>query len=155
LRLEYFLPGALKTNRGIYPHTCRLSHKTNEYARTLSKDDCHLVTVGKSSYYVHRYQGKLNGLPSESVVIISWPEQAFSNEEELKSFISTDLSLDELTILKNYCCRWPIEVFIRQCKMKLGLNKYQAQTEKAFTRYWIIIILGYIYMISKTKLESP
>ena len=53
-------------------------------------------------------------------------------------------------ILKHYCCRWPVEVFIRQAKMLLGLNKYQMRKEVAFKRYWLMIMLkSYTYIAAQ------
>ena len=53
--------GALKTNRIIYPKCCRMNQKISGFAKMINKEDFHLVTVNKTSYYVYRYEGKING----------------------------------------------------------------------------------------------
>ena len=53
------LIGAIKTNRILYPDDQRCN--AQDYASKLPNDQYHLVTVGGHEYWVHRYQGKLNG----------------------------------------------------------------------------------------------
>lgn len=141
--------GGLKVNRVIHPKEHRVSRQVQEYAKELRIEDFHLVTVGKRKYYVYRYQGKLNEVSGDSVVLISWPEDAFGVDVALKAFVCTDLELPIEKILEHYCCRWPIEVFIRQTKMLLGLDKYQVRTEVAFKRYWLVVMLAYTYIATR------
>ncbi|MCI6422645.1 MAG: transposase, partial [Blautia sp.] len=49
------------------------------------------------------------------------------------------LSMQE--ILDYYTRRWPIEVFFRQSKTKLALDKYQIRTQTGIERYWLIMSL--------------
>ena len=53
--------GALRTNRIIYPN--QVKQQAKQFAPGICKNDLNvsLVTVGKRSYYVYRYQGKMNG----------------------------------------------------------------------------------------------
>ena len=136
--------GALKTNRIIYPKCCRMSQKINGFAKTINKEDFHLVTVNTSSYYVYRYEGKINGF-KKVIILISYPENALYNQNALKSFISTDTSLTAEEILHQYTHRWTIEVFFRQNKMQLGLDNYQVRCEKSIKRFWILTQLTYLY----------
>lgn len=46
--------GALKANRIIYPKCCRMNQKISGFAKIINKEDFHLVTVNKTSYYVYR-----------------------------------------------------------------------------------------------------
>ncbi len=62
------------------------SAKLRGFAKVIDKEDFHLITVNKTSYYVYRYEGKINGFKNV-VILISYPENA------LRSFISTDTSL--------------------------------------------------------------
>ena len=55
--------------------------------------------------------------------------------EALWAFLSTDVSLTTNEILSYYVCRWPIEVFFRQCKDKLALDRYQIRSLKGIQRY--------------------
>ncbi|WP_035290522.1 IS701 family transposase [Clostridium sp. KNHs214] len=136
--------GALKTNRIIYPKCSRMNHKINGFAKTINKEDFHLVTVNKHSYYVYRYEGKINGFKNV-VILISYPKEALYNEKALKSFISTDINLTTEEILFQYRERWTIEVFFRQNKMELGFDNYQVRGEKAIKRFWILTQLTYLY----------
>ena len=144
--------GALKTNRVIYPKSCRMSQKINGFAKTINKEDFHLVTVNTSSYYIYRYEGRINGF-KKVVILISYPENALYNQKALKSFISTDTSLTIEDLLHQYTERWTIEVFFRQNKMELGLDNYQVRSEKVIKRFWILTQLTYYYCtfgVSKT-----
>ena len=75
-----------------------------------------LVTVKKRNYYVYRYEGNLNGIEN-AVVLLSYPEKALVIQsiacfhQYKRSPIYTGDSFW-------YACRWPIEVFFRQCKEK-------------------------------------
>ena len=129
--------GGFKTNRVIYPKGKRMGFKISEYAQTFTQSDVHLVTVGKRRYWVHRYEGKLNNLP-KGVVLLCWPEDALFNEKALHAFFSTVAFPDE-DILNTYAGRWIIEVFFRDCKMQLKLNKYQVRSEKGIRRFMLFI----------------
>ena len=132
--------GALKTNRIIYP--CGIRKKASEFATYLRKQDAdvRLVTVRHRQFYVYRYEGKLNDIEN-AVVVISYPQEAFLNPKALRVFISTDTDLSTLEILETYVCRWEIELFFRESKSKLALDKYQIRTQTGIARYWLIMSL--------------
>ena len=133
---------ALKTNRIRYP--CGIRIKVSEFARHLRKTDkdVNLVTVGNRKFYVYRYEGALNDIPN-ATVIISYPKEAFGNAKALRVFISTNTKLDVQEILDTYTKRWPIELYFRQSKDKLGLDKYQIRSQQGIQRYWLIMSLVY------------
>ncbi|MBS7201235.1 transposase, partial [butyrate-producing bacterium] len=55
-------------------------------------------------------------------------------------------------ILDNYVCRWPIEVFFRQCKDKLALDSYQIRSAQGIRRYWLIMSFAhYMYVVGTGK----
>jgi len=137
--------GGLRTNRVIYPkgHE-RLGTKVNIFAKTLTKSDVNLVKVGNREFYVYSYIGKLNDL-KKAQIILSWPKDALFKDGCLRSFISldTDISVEEL--LNHYANRWPIEVFFRECKKKLGLDDYQVRTYTSIKRYFLILMITYVF----------
>ena len=141
--------GALKTNRMLYPFGIR--KKLSEFAALLSvtHSDFNLVTVKSKKYYVYRYEGKLNGIEN-AVVLLSYPEKAFGNPKALRAFLSTDVSLSTDEILSCYVCRWPIEVFFRQCKDKLALDNYQIRSAQGIRRYWLLMSLAHYICITGT-----
>lgn len=136
----FYTIGALKTNRIIYP--CGIHQKVSEFALRLKKEDpqVSLVTVGNRRFYVYRYEGELNGIPN-AAVIISYPEGAFGEKKALRVFLSTNVALSTQEILDTYTCRWPIEIFFRQSKDKLGFDKYQIRSQQGIQRYWMIMSL--------------
>ena len=138
----FYTIGALKTNRIIYP--CGIRQKVSEFALHLRKEDpdVSLVTVDNRNFYVYRYEGELNDVPN-AVVIISYPENAFGEPKALRVFISTNAGLSTQEILDYYTRRWPIEVFFRQSKTKLALDKYQIRTQTGIERYWLIMSLAH------------
>ena len=135
---EFETIGALRTNRIIYPNQTRQQAK--QFAPCICKDDPNvsLVTVGKRSYYVYRYQGQINGY-DDAVVLLSYPENAFGEAKALRVFISTRTELSAQEILFLYANRWSIEVFFRSCKQKLAFDKCQLRKEKGITRMWLIL----------------
>lgn len=140
IRKGFYTIGALKTNRIIYP--CGIRQKASDFALHLRKTDrdVSLVTVGGREFYVYRYEGGLNGIPN-AVVILSYPKEAFGNPKALRIFISTNVGLSTQEILDTYTKRWPIELFFRQSKGKLALDKYQIRSRQGIQRYWLIMSL--------------
>lgn len=166
----FYTIGAIKTNRVIYP--CGIRQKASEFALHLKKTDpdVSLVTVGGREFYVYRYEGELNDIPN-AVVILSYPKEAFGNPKALRVFISTNVGLSTQEILDTYTKRWPIELFFRQSKSKLALDKYQIRSRQGIQRYWLIMSLvhylccmysgkyctfeeGYSYMQKQIKTEQ-
>lgn len=141
--------GALKTNRMLYPFGIR--KKLSEFAALLSvtHSDFNLVTVKNKNYYVYRYERKLNGIEN-AVVLLSYPEKAFGNPKALRAFLSTDVSLSTDEILSCYICRWPIEVFFRQCNDKLALDSYQIRSAQGIRRYWLLMSLAHYICVTGT-----
>ena len=140
---------ALKTNRMLYPFG--MKKKLSEFAALLSvsHSDFNLVTVRNQTYYVYRYEGKLNGIEN-AVVLLSYPEKAFGNAKALRAFLSTDVSLTTDEIFSYYICRWSVEVFFRQCKGKLALDSYQIRSSKGIQRYWLLMALAYYICVMGT-----
>ncbi len=101
IKKGFYTIGALKTNRILYP--CGIKQKVSEFARHLRKTDAavSLVTVGSWSYYVYRYEEKLNGIDN-AAVLICYPKDAFHVHRTLWAFISTDVSLSTQEILDKY-----------------------------------------------------
>ena len=135
--------GAIKTNRVIYP--CGIHQQVKDFAALLSKDDSNikLLKIGNRKYYVYRYDGDVNGIHGITV-IISYPENAFGNPKALRVFLSTDSNLSTEEILNTYTHRWPIEVFFRETKGTLSMDKYQIRSATGIKRYWLIISLVYL-----------
>lgn len=141
----YTYIGALKTNRVIYPKCHeKLGIKVHAFSKTLSVKDVSLVTAGNREYYVYTYKGKLNDL-NEAVIVLSWPKDSLFSEYALKAFISLEGSIDAETILNHYVYRWSMEIFFRESKRYLGLDDYQVRTEKATKRFFILLMLTYVY----------
>lgn len=145
----YHTIGALKTNRIIYPQGVRISIR--DFAGTcIRKSDASLVTVGKESYWVYRYEGNLNGLDN-AVVLISYPEKAFGKLDALRAFLCTDMELNTAMILRYYQNRWDIEVFFKQQKSIFGFDGYQIRSAKGIERFWLILSLASFYcVVSRT-----
>ena len=56
-------------------------------------------------------------------------------------FISTNVALSTQEILDTYTERWNIELFFRESKQKLSLDKYQIRKQTGIERYWLIMSL--------------
>lgn len=132
--------GALKTNRIIYP--CGIKTSIQKFSMFIRKDDPNvsLVTVGGRQFFVYRYEGALNDMEN-AVVLITYPKNAFGDGKALRAFISTDIFLSTEDILVHYMKRWEIELFFRESKTKLSLDKYQVRSAQGIKRYWLIMSL--------------
>jgi hypothetical protein len=138
----YHCIGGLKTNRIIYPKGIRISIK--DFSQYIRMTVVRLVTVNGSKYWTYRYEGALNDI-ANAVVIFSWPEKAFHVERARKVFLCTDISLKAETLLEYYSIRWPNEIFFRQEKMNLGLDKYQIRSIKGIERLWTLQALVHLF----------
>lgn len=146
--------GALKINRLLYPSG--MKKKLSELAAELSvtHKNFDLVTVKGRNYYVYRYEGNLNGIEN-AIVLFSYPEKAFGKPKALRAFLCMDVSLSTNEILDNYVCRWPIEVFFRQCKDKLALDSYQIRSAQGIRRYWLIMSFAHYMCVVGTGKVCP
>ncbi len=82
---------------------------------------------------MYRYEGNLHGVEN-SVVLISYPKEAFHDPKALRAFISTDVSLGTDEILNKYLERRPIKIFFRQSKDRLAFDRYQIRSSKGIQR---------------------
>lgn len=137
--------GGLKTNRVIYPkgHE-RLGIKLHAFGKTLTESDVDLVKVGNREFYVYSYIGKLNDLVKAHIVL-SWPKEALFKDGCLRAFISPNAKITLEDLLNHYAKRWPIETFFRESKKKLGLDDYQVRSHRSIQRYFLILMLTYVY----------
>lgn len=140
--------GAIKTNRIIFPQGIRIQVK--EFARHIQEKDTDLVTVGKESYRVYRYEGALNGL-DQGVVLLCWNAEHPMDSQYMRCFISTDTELTTEQILTHYSQRWSIEIYFKQIKGMLGFDGYQIRSEKAIKRFWMIIQFVYVFAMYLKK----
>ena len=141
----FYTIGGLKSNRILFPYGARRS--VRELAGKLEQAQCrelfHIVTVKGRRYWVYRYEGKLNKLEN-AVVLLCYPVQAFGKAKALRAFISTNAALSDQQILDFYTTRWEIEVYFRNCKNRLALDKYQIRSAKGISRFWLITSLAYL-----------
>lgn len=140
----FYTVGAMKTNRINFPYSVKISIR--EFAAKLVEAKCkelfHLVTVKGRRYYVYRYEGNLNGFEN-AAVLLSYPEKAFGKEKALRVFINTNALLTNEEILQLYVSRWEIEVYFRDCKTKLAIDKYQIRSAVGIRRFWLITSIAY------------
>lgn len=136
--------GALKANRVLYTvGGPRLGQKVKSYVKTLSSKDVRLVTVGKQRYSVHRFNGFMKKMPKDGVILLSWPENKLFEEDALHIFFSL-CNLPDEEILRIYT-RWTIEIFFRDCKMQLELDRYQVRGKQAMERFLLVMMLVYAF----------
>ena len=133
--------GRIKSNRVIYPAGIKTNvKKFSSYIRT---NETSLVTASNNKYYVYRYEGKVNDIENV-VVLISWTKNDLSDNPAF--IISTDVSLDNKTIISYYEKRWDIEVSYRYHKTALGFDEFQIQSLKSIHRYCSMIFLTYTFL---------
>ena len=137
--------GALKSNRILYPDGKRCP--ASEYALSLPNGQYHLVKVGGHEYWVHRYEGALNGI-GHAAVLLSYPKNAFGKGQALRLFLCSDSSFSDEEILSHYTRRWKIEVMFKQHKMYLGLKSFMVRSAKAIDRMLVIFPFVHFFFLS-------
>lgn len=148
----FYTIGSLKSNRILFPYGVRLS--VSELAKKLEETRCrelfHIVTVKGREYWVYRYEGKLNKIEN-AVVLLCYPVKAFGNAKALRAFISTNAALSDQDFLDFYTIRWEIEVYFRNCKNRLALDKYQIRSTNGISRFWLIASLAHLIACFESK----
>ena len=109
-------------------------HKRKSYNSHVSQTDVQIVTIRR---LIKNFASQKE--PAHSWITFSPRQSAFGNPKALRAFLCTDVSLTTDEILSYYVCRWPIEVFFRQCKDKPALDTYQIRSAKGIRRYWLLM----------------
>ncbi len=60
-----------------------------------------------------------------------------------------------LTLQRTSCLRWSTEVFFRQAKQKLALDKYQIRASTGIRRFWLFDVAGSLYLLLWNWLFCP
>ena len=141
---------ALKTNRIIFPAGVGIS--ISKPAENIREEDrfFHPVTVKGRKYLVCRIECKLKDIDN-AVILITYPAGAFHNPKALRAFLCTNAELSTEDILSMYTERWDIEVFFRDSKSKLALDKYQIRSAKGIKRFWFISSLACLIARSESE----
>ena len=147
LLIVTFFTGTFIRIKSCELHIRQVYWSTSDISEAVETKD-YIITKNKN-YYVYRYERKLNGIEN-AVVLLSYPEKAFGNPKALRAFLSTDVSLSTDEILSCYICRWPIEVFFRQCNDKLALDSYQIRSAQGIRRYWLLMSLAHYICVTGT-----
>ncbi|MCR4435758.1 MAG: IS701 family transposase [Clostridiales bacterium] len=137
----YHTIGRIKPNRVIYPAGIKTNVK--EFSKLVSKEETRPVTVGDQTYYVYRYEGKINDLEN-TVILFSWSKKDLSDGPVF--IISTDVSLTTSRIIEYYLKRWDIEVSYRYHKTGLGFDEYQVESLTSIKRFWSMVFMTYTFL---------
>ena len=143
IRKGFYTIGALKTNRIIFPAGVGIG--ISKLAENICEEDKFFrpVTVKGRKYLVCRIECNLKDIDN-AVVLITYPVGAFHNKKALRAFLCTNSELSTEDILRMYTERWEIEVFFRESKSKLAIDKYQIRSVKGIKRFWLISSLAYL-----------
>jgi len=141
-RKKYNVIGAIKTNRVVYPDNRKFS--IANYAKTLTQNEFHSVTVKNDEYLAARYVGRLNGI-EKAIVVLTYPKEYFGVNSALRAFICTDLALTDEEVFEHYAHRWSIETFFQLQKKYFGLNKFMVRSKKAIDRFFIILSVAHFF----------
>jgi len=71
-----------------------------------------------------------------------------------KILVCTDLNLSFVKTMEYYQIRWSIEVFFRDCKQNLGLNKCQSTDFDAHVAHVSIVYMNYMVLSLKKRFED-
>ena len=92
---------------------------------------------------------------NDVVILISYPKDAFGLPQALRAFICTDASLSTQEILDLYLERWSIEVFFREAKQKLAMDKYQIRSSKGIRRFWLLMSAAHLICCTGSEQLLP
>lgn len=140
LKKGYHTICRIKSNRLIYPGGIKTNVK--EFASLVRSSETCPVTAGEDTYYVYRYEGKINDLEN-TVILICWSKKDLSNKPAF--IVSTDVGLTTSRILEYYQNRWDIEVSYRYHKNSLGFDVYQVESLTSVKRFCSMVFMTYCF----------
>ncbi len=74
---------------------------------------------------------------------------------ELLTFLTNNVTLPGLTIVKLYKCRWQVELFFKWIKQHLRIKRFSGNTENAVkTQVWIAVSVYVLPMFSSPSSRS-
>lgn len=139
-RKGFHVIGAVRTNRFIFPSGIRIL--ISDFAtKYIQKTDLRSVTVdGQGTYFVFAYEGPISEIENAKLVL-SWKDEYTASSKPQVCLLSTDVSLDLVTIQRYYHVRWNIETGYRNFKELLGFDQYQLLSFTGIQRFWAIQFL--------------
>ena len=126
LSMGYHTIGMIKSNRVIYPGGIKTNIKI--FSQLIHKDETYPVTVDGVTYYVYRYEGKINDVEN-TVILFSRTKEDSLDQPVL--IVSTDVILDDAKVIEYYPKHWDIETSYRYHKTSIGFDEYQMQSLKS------------------------
>jgi len=135
--------GLMKSNRTITHNakTCKASTVPQVFRKRIQcskKFKCHYI----------RLQVEYKGLKMN----MFWVRM--KGQSTWKVLVSTDLTLPFVKVMEYYQIRWSIEVFFRDCKQNLGLNKCQSTDFDAHIAHITIVYMNYMVLSLKKRFED-
>jgi hypothetical protein len=97
--------------------------------------------VNGRPYDIYPYEGRLSDV-KHLKLLLRWEKGRAVGEPSL-CILSTDCSLDFVTIQEYYDVRWNIETGYRFFKDLLGFDQYQLLSTKGIERFWELEFLTY------------
>ncbi|WP_190287519.1 transposase [Paenibacillus darwinianus] len=109
--------------------------------KSIRKSDLHSVTVeGQGVYRGYPYEGPVSEIENVKL-LLSWKDDYTASSKPQVCLLCTDVSLDLVTIQRNYHIRWNIETGYRYFKELLGFDQYQLLSFTGIQRFWAIQFL--------------
>lgn len=75
-------------------------------------------------------------------------------QQSWKMLVTTDEKLSFIEAMKNYQIRWSIEVFFKDCKQNLGLNRCQSTDFDAYIASISICFMNYIVLSLRRRFDD-
>lgn len=126
ISMGYHTIGMIKSNRVIYPGGIKTNIKI--FSQLIHKDETYPITMDGVTYYLYRYEGKINDVEN-TVILFSRTKEDSLDQPVL--IVSTDVILDDAKVIEYYQKHWDIETSYRYHKTSIGLDEYQMQSLKS------------------------
>lgn len=131
---------AVMTNRRMSPQGLPITIADFATKYIQRRDLCPVKVEGQGTYFVYEYEGPVSELENAKV-LLSWKDEYTDSSKPQVCLLSTDTSLDLVTIQRYYHVRWNIETGYRYFKELLGFDHYQLLSFKGIQRFWAIQFL--------------
>lgn len=147
IKLKYakklFVIGLLKTNRIITLE--RKTYKASSIPNIKRKEIRHCKKLN-CEYIAQKIEYK--GIKMQAF----WVKM--KGQENWKLLISTDTSIRFITTMKYYQIRWTIEVFFKECKQNLAINKCQSTDFDAHIATITMSLISYIILALRKRFDD-
>lgn len=158
-RLGYDVVSRIRTDRGIQPPHRFGKQKVEDFAETLEYEEITISVRGEDQTYLAAdspvFIPELGSARLVATRIDDEDEDKDENDEDVRYYISTNLDLPVVEILRSAEHRWNIETVHQEANPKFGFDQYELETKQAIERFLQLIFVAWAVTVVAGEIDAP